>query len=420
MKRGTRYTLLALCAALTLASPAFATNGDNLMAIGPIARSMGGVGIADPQDAISAVFSNPAAMCFGDWCPSTGMDFAATLFMPEVSTEITRPGQVIRSESDDSVYAIPAIGLSVPLSKNAPEWRFGLAAYGVSGLGVNYKKTDLESATLMPGAPLVAATYTELQIMKFAPAISYQVSDKWSLGLALNADYATLDLGSGGAAGYGFGAQLGAIFRPTDKLSFGLTYTTPQTVTHDAVTDFDGDGKWDDLKLQAPQQAGFGAAVSLFENKVLLEADVKWINWANADGYEDFDWNDQTVLGLGLQVKPTRALALRLGYNYSENPLEEHENFNGVFGQTTLIQGKEVPTYYYETFRLVGFPAITKHHLTFGAGYAFTERFTVNLAYTHGFEETMTEKGVDMTGQPVTLASTLTEQSFDFGLSWKF
>jgi len=420
MKRGSCLTILTICAALVLVSPAFATNGDNLIGIGPISRSMGGVGIAEPQDAISAVFSNPAAMCFGDWCPATGVDFGATLFMPKVSTEITRPGQVIRSDSDESVYAIPAIGISSPLSKNAPNWRFGLAAYGVSGLGVNYKKTDLESATLMPGAPLVAAGYTQLQIMKFAPALAYQVSDKWSLGVALNADYASLDLGSGGAAGYGFGAQLGALYHPTPELSFGLTYTTPQTVTHDTVTDFDGDGKWDDLKLQAPQQVGFGAALNLMGNKLLLEADVKWINWANADGYEDFDWNDQTVLGLGLQVKPTRTLALRLGYNYGANPVEEHENFNGVFGQNTLIQGKQVPTYYYETFRIVGFPAILQHHVTFGIGYAFSENFTINLGYMHGFEETITEKGVDMTGQPVTLASTLSEDSFDFGLSWKF
>ena len=46
---------------------ALATNGDNLIGIGPTARSMGGVGIAHPQDAIQAVFSNPAAMCFGDF-----------------------------------------------------------------------------------------------------------------------------------------------------------------------------------------------------------------------------------------------------------------------------------------------------------------------------------------------------------------
>ncbi len=409
-----------LLAALVWVSPALATNGDNLIAIGPIARSMGGVGIADPQDAISAVFANPAAMCFGIFCPSSSMDFAGTLFMPKVSTHISRPGQDISADSDSFVYAIPAIGISTRLSESAPKWRFGLAAYGVTGMGVNYKKTPLESATLMPGAPLVAGAYTEAQIMKFAPALAWQVTDDFSLGLALNVDYATLDLGSGGASGYGFGAQMGALWRPADNVSLGLTYTSPQSVTHSDVTDFDGDGKWDDLKLQAPQQVGFGAAMDLYGDKVLVEADVKWINWSSAEGYEDFDWNDQTVLGLGIQVKPAKGLAIRVGYNYAENPVSEHDNFNGVFGQTTLVGGKKVPTYYYETFRIVGFPAIVRQHVTCGVGYAFSDKFTLNLGYTHGFEETVTEKGVDMTGQPVTLSSTLTEDSVDFGLSWTF
>ena len=47
------------------AGAAWATNGDNLIGVGPISRSMGGVGVASPQDSISAIFANPAAMCFG-------------------------------------------------------------------------------------------------------------------------------------------------------------------------------------------------------------------------------------------------------------------------------------------------------------------------------------------------------------------
>ena len=39
-----------------LSTPALATNGDNLIGVGPVSRAMGGVGIAAPQDAISAVF----------------------------------------------------------------------------------------------------------------------------------------------------------------------------------------------------------------------------------------------------------------------------------------------------------------------------------------------------------------------------
>ena len=61
--------ILAMFLVLSFAGISSATNGDNLMSIGPISRAMGGVGIAAPQDAISAVFANPAAMCFGPYCP---------------------------------------------------------------------------------------------------------------------------------------------------------------------------------------------------------------------------------------------------------------------------------------------------------------------------------------------------------------
>ena len=57
--------LLSVMFIATLSPAAFATNGTQLIGIGPVSRSMGGVGIAAPQDAISAVFANPAAMCFG-------------------------------------------------------------------------------------------------------------------------------------------------------------------------------------------------------------------------------------------------------------------------------------------------------------------------------------------------------------------
>src|SRR5512135_1144585 len=134
---------------LVFAGFASATNGDNLMAIGPIARSMGGVGVAAPQDAISAVFANPAAMCFGPYCPGTEVNFGGTLFMPKVDASIVASdGSIISAESDRKVYAIPAIGLSVPITNN---WRFGLAAYGVSGLGVDYRGTSIDN-TPLPGS----------------------------------------------------------------------------------------------------------------------------------------------------------------------------------------------------------------------------------------------------------------------------
>ena len=79
-----------------------------------------------------------------------------------------------------------------------------------------------------------------------------------------------------------------------------------------------------------------------------------------------------------------------------------------------------MPRYYYETFRVIGFPAIVEHHLTLGIGYEFSPRFAVSLGWVHAFEKTFKESGTDLTGSPVKLESTLSEDSIDFGLTFRF
>ncbi len=398
------FTLLVVLAMLVgLAGTAAATNGDNLIAIGPIARAMGGVGIAAPQDAISATFANPAGMCFGPYCPGSEVNFAGTLFMPRPETKLTGLGpSVIQKDSDKKTYAIPAFGLSIPIN---PKWRFGLSAYGVSGLGVDYRDTGVPNNL-----------NTQLQIMKFSPNIAYMVNDNLSVGLGLHVDYSALDLGSGTSFNYGWGVQVGAIYKVSDNVSLGITYKTPQSVDHENVSDFDGDSTLDDLTLESPQELGIGIAFEPMPGKLLIEVNGKWVNWKDAEGYEDFDWDDQWVLAIGAQYKPTEKLALRLGYNYGENPVKVHENFDGT--TSTNVQGKSVNTFNYEFLRIVGFPAIVEHHLTAGLGYEFSDAFALNLAYMHAFEETITESGTIPT--PAILESTLKEDSLDLGFTWRF
>jgi long-chain fatty acid transport protein len=409
-----------------LSSVSFATNGDDLMGIGPISRSMGGVGIADPQDAISAVFANPAAMCFGPFCPGAEVNFGGTLFMPKVNSTITIPGMSISASSARDVYAIPAIGLSVPISD---EWRFGLAAYGVSGLGVDYRNTSIDNSQFFnfgPAGnfPLIAGEDTQLQIMKFSPSISFKPSNNFSLGASLQIDYANLDLRSGSSFNYAVGAQAGALFKLVEGLTLGATYISSQEVTYKKVIQLDPSQPAGDLKLAQPQQAGLGLALEPMKDIFLIEADAKWVNWANAAGYDDFDWKNQWVFAFGAQFKPTKQLALRVGYNYANNPVNVHNNFVGFNGTSvpplTNVQGNIMPTYYYETFRVIGFPAIAKQHATVGIGYELSNRFALNAGYTHAFKETITESGTNIAGQPTTLQSSLSEDSIEFGLTWRF
>ena len=83
------------------------------------------------------------------------------------------------------------------------------------------------------------------------------------------------------------------------------------------------------LALSSPNNLGVGVGWEMIPKKLLIETDFKWLNWANADGYRHFDWKDQYVFNIGAQYKPIPKLALRLGYNYGNNPVKPHNNFVG-------------------------------------------------------------------------------------------
>jgi long-chain fatty acid transport protein len=415
MKVALRFLCLLLCLAL-IPTWAFATNGDDLIGVGSVSRSMGGVGIASPQDAVSAVFSNPASMCFGGFCPSSQADFMGSVFTPHVKATITNGSTSTSADAKEKAYTMPALGISFDVPE-LPNLRFGLGAYGVTGMGVDYRGTSLDKKTHFYGAyPLASGTYTYLGTMKFAPSVAYQLNDWMSVGAALHVDYSTLDLGSGESAGYGAGGQLGLIVKPLEQVSLGLTYTNAQSVKYEKVSDFDGDGTLDNLKLASPQKIGFGVSYSPLAN-LLLETDVKWVNWSDADGYKDFDWGDQWVFNFGLQYKIIPALALRAGYNYGKNPVKKH-SING--SQTVTVQGKQMSSYYYESFRIVGFPAIAEHHITCGLGYDLTDKITMTAGYMHAFGNSITETGTDITGAATSIKSTMSEDSYEVGLSWRF
>ena len=413
MRTSRLIIVLAMLLGLLMApSPAQATNGDNLISVGPVSRAMGGVGIASPQDSASAVFANPAAMCFGPYCPSSHVSASVTLFKPTVKSEVTNGNGTFSAKSEEKVYPIPTAALSYSLNN---DWRIGLAAYGASGMGVDYRDTALDSKT--GGFPQATGTFTDLQRMKVAPAVSYRVNDKLSVGLAMHIHYASLDLGNGPKVGMTLGFQPGIIFKPTDEISLGMTYISAQEINHKGVSDFNSDGVMDGLKLESPQIVGAGVA---WEPNMtwLVETDVKWVNWGDATGYKDFDWKDQWVFNIGAQYRGFDSVVLRAGYNYATSPVGLNDNFNGA--ETVYVQDKGLPRYYYETFRLVGFPAIVEHHVTLGATWNVSDRFAVDMSYMHAFENSVSVSGTDAAGNPASIKSTLYEDSVGIGVSWLF
>jgi long-chain fatty acid transport protein len=320
----------------------------------------------------------------------------------------------LEDKSNGKPYVIPAIGVTMSATDRL---RLGVGAYGVSGMGVDYRNNrwDLDGN---PKNGYEGDIYTKLEIMKFAGMASYQVLDNLAVGVSLNGTYNNLDFQQGSAHDYSWGGHLGLLWQ-IGIFSVGATYQLPEKATHEMVYNFDaafGDTMQDDLTLEAPATYGLGIAVSPIE-RLVLEVDTKYLDWASADGYKDFDWDSQWVFGVGAQLVTSDRLALRCGYNYGKNPVNEHNNWNPM--GVTQVQGKSVPTFGYEMLRIIGFPAIVESHLTIGGSYKITDDMSIHLAYMHAFENTISETSA---GGPmaVTLASDLEEDTYSFSLAWAF
>lgn len=397
--------------ALFVAAPsteAQATNGDTLIGVAAASRAMGGAGVAAPQDAISAIFANPAAMCMGPYCPGSEVVFAATVYAPSVKTQVTVGANTQIAKSDMKPFVIPSVGMTTPINGRV---RFGLGMFGITGMGVDYRNKGLD---LNPDNPASEGDiYTQLQILKFAPNLAYLVTPDLSVGASLHLLYGSLDLGQGTAHSYGLGGQVGAIYRIGD-VSLGGSYTTAENISHKDISDFGSGGPRRELDMESPRTAAAGVAWRITP-KLLVETDVKWLNWKDAKGYKDFDWSDQWVYAVGVQYKDPDGLTLRGGYNYGKSPVKVHDNFNA--SGTTTVQGQPVSTLLYEYLRVVGFPAIAEHHFSFGLGYQFSDRFEAHVGGMCTLSKSISER--DSSGT-FGFSTRLRETSYDLGLIWHF
>ncbi|MDD5723635.1 MAG: outer membrane protein transport protein [Syntrophales bacterium] len=392
--------IFALAAVLGFSEMADATNGMQVIGLGPVMRSMGGAGSALSLDTAS-IMVNPAGMS------ELGgrIDFGVVLFVPDSEYTATHTaalgGTTVTESSDTGAAPMPCFGLVIPIND---QLHFGVGAYGAAGMGVDYANSLYNNVV-----------YTSFEMMKFAPALSYRVNDMVSIGVALNLDYATMGYNAGRTGLFtieahdknsqlGYGFEVGILVKPFDQLSVALSYISKQS-----FPDFEFNttvGK-DKLDFDQPQNVvlGFGYKIT---PKLRIAADVKWINWdstmkdgpqytqnSSGSGAWHCNWDDQWVYAIGVEYDLTNMLKLRAGYNYGANPL---------------------PTG--QAFEAIAFPAIQEDHYTVGLGVAITDKLDLNVGFMYAPEVTMS--GANTAQYVASYETSLSEYSFDIGLAYRF
>jgi long-chain fatty acid transport protein len=410
------FYLTPLCALLA-AGTAHATNGMLMEGYGPISTGMGGASQAiDHGNAGMA--QNPATL--GMMADGTSrLDVAFGILGPDVTSSV--PGQT--AKSGGTSYLMPAFGYT----KRNGAYTYGVGMFAQGGMGTEYDATSFLTMgsgepvrselgvgnVIFPVAYQVNPNLTIGATLKFmwssldmqmaasgAQLAGMVTSASGNLAGALaplsGAPWARINFTdsndfTGAAKSTGFGAALGATYKVNNDVTMGASYQFKsalddmKTASSDAsMTAFGGfvdHGQITVVDFQMPSVFAVGASWQA-SPALLLAADLKYIGWADSmksfqmrydsavmGGSVSFampqNWEDQTVLNLGMAWRANDKLTLRAGLNLADNPIPD-------------------------TYVNPLFPATVKNHVTLGLGYKVSEAGDFNMSVTMAPKVTVT------------------------------
>jgi len=177
MKRKGSVLLLIL----VLAAPAaYAGNGHNLHGVGAVNSSMGGAGVALPNDALGALLLNPALLANLD---GSRFSFSAEYNTQKNAVESQAGPFSGRTEDDSDPALIPAFGWTRHPSDS--RLAYGVGFLGLAGFGADYRQ-DSTNPILSPQPQGFGRVYSNYQLMRVPTVVAWRINDSLSIGAALN------------------------------------------------------------------------------------------------------------------------------------------------------------------------------------------------------------------------------------------
>ncbi len=403
MPRPTRFCRFYIASlVIAICCPAAHAQGPLLPGAGPISRSMGGASTAAPLDATGTLYWNPAAI---SGLPSSELDLGLELLNPRSTISSSIPGGALgpgfppasasgRSHDDAGVFALPSGGFVYKPEES--RWTFGLGLFPTAGFGTNFAGSST-NPILSPPPPLglgLGHVSSEYELLQIAPTVSYQLTDRLSVGFAPLIDVAQLDVTPGvffspdagqypvatsSRTAWGGGFQAGVYYVASDAWRLGASFKSPQWFEpfHYQSADQFGRPVTGSFNLNAPLIASIGAAYTGVD-RLTIDADIRYVDFRNtlgvaATGFDStgavrgLGWNDAFVFALGAQYQLTDNFSIRAGYTYNTNPIPDQ---NATFN--------------------VASPLVYQHQIAVGASYHLGPNCVLSLTYCHIFESSIT------------------------------
>lgn len=387
---------------LYLASHASPASGQGifLTGTGPINQAMGGAAVAAPLDSAGALNWNSATI---SGLERSEMAIAIGAILPTTELSSDAFGLSGSTRGNSGVTPVPTMSF-VFKDPNSP-WTLGVGVYGIGGFSSNFPS----SALLSPGAnPIltpqpptgvgVGRIYSHAEIYQIAPTVAYAITDRLSFGFAPNIDLANVQAdpllfappnvvlgipsygpGTGSQFAWGGGFQLGLYYIVNDNWRIGASYKSTQWFeklrfnSNDAL----GNPVFNTVQFNLPSITSIGFSYTGIK-RLLWAVDVRYFDYDNATGFNEtgfkangavagLGWNGVVGVANGLQYSLTERFAARVGYTFIENPIpSSQEQFNVA---TSLSM---------------------QHFLSLGFSYKLFQNVMANVAYTHGFQDSLT------------------------------
>ncbi len=371
------------------ATPAAAQFGPVISAAGATNRSMGGASTAAPLSAGGALMWNPATL---SGLKRSELEVGAELLFPHAGVASQFGPFSGSTKSEDSVFPLPMIALAYG-PENSP-FTFGLGAYAVAGFGLNYPGSNIGPNTnpILLQPPFgVGPIYSQYSVMQIAPALVYDVTDELSLSFSPLLDIGSAQLdpslisaptagvypnGTHSSQSWGAGYSLGAYYR-TDVWGFGASYKSQQWFQpYQFNTVSGGVAHGVDFGISLPAIVSVGTSYQGID-RLLLAADLRYLDYNNTSGFGTSGFAPTGALNgvglqsifavaLGAQYQVTDAMTVRMGYSWSQNPVTNAQ-----------------------TSANIASPLVIQNMLSAGATYNVTRDFSLSLAYTHAFENSV-------------------------------
>jgi long-chain fatty acid transport protein len=316
LTRGLAALVVVLASAGSAAAQTYGIDFRNTLM--PASGGMAGTSVAAPQDFLSAINANPAALTQYKGTHFTiGGAFAEATVDLEQKAAVPLLGVAAFSAKSSTPGAIvPAIGVAQEVDGLPLPTTVGLAVLGAAGGGSSYVQV-----------PASNATSSYLLLLEFAPSVAVELTERLSIG-------ATMFIGDGYASGpfvgtsgmtnaYALRGGFGLDYALGDATWLGAYYQTTQAFRFENEAVLFSERRPRDVDMGLPQQVGMGIAnESLLDGRLLLAADALYLDWRSAALFKNL-YRGQWVMQLGSQYRATDRVKLRLGYALAQNPVDE-------------------------------------------------------------------------------------------------